>query len=1550
MIRATAPWRLGALVAPLFALFSVDRTVFAQFDGEAPNSRLTHYPTSYTCTSEGLEMGFEWAASDRETKRFIAIVPPKAEIKPQILEADMEPAAGPVTDGATQPLQEDKAWLDQTGITRIFSSQPVGYFRHYRVVELRVIPLFQGKLHEMRLRKLRWVYRWQPAYRAPEPFRDEAIVRKDQGFGSILPRLIINPEALGMYADPNPPDGENVPATGPLTLARLAAGKRPLLRFDVDRNGLYRIDLGQSPPTDGPAPSLEHLQLYEEGKPVPLYLHKDPARPKDPPELVFYGVASSSKYTRLNRYWLAEDRERPPVRIPEAPVEKAWQSLKPETAFNEALTIEQDNELVIHADNFLTISEFQWAWGELPPADMPTSAIASSQAEGKAWFRETTFDLPGLADPEGQTKFDAHFYFGNNARLDNAVTIEVRINNAAPQMLTLHDADDIVRSFPISNGVLRETSNTLSVKFAQNQGPLGRKDSVYFDNLIAHYRRRFEMPEHGFTFAGDTWSTTTAWRHYAVKGKVPARPLVLEVANALKPKILAHQIDADGVLHFGQKEGGQALYRVLSLDAISTPTAIETAAVADVTKQDTPVDYLIIAHPMFLDLLDPLVAVLREQDKWRVRVVDVNDIYATFDWGLEGPIAIKQYLAWTMRHWPGGGPSYVLLVGDCTSDYRNDFRNKVRNFVPTYTYERGAHAEKWASEHWYTTVCGSDDYPDLLLGRLSVNSRQDAKTLIDKIVRYRRHPTVGPWRSRVTYVADNGEFDEHSEIVRRQARHFALSAQPIYLDALPWEDNFYLPPEAVEEMIQEDGFCKVSPVTTTRILNAFNAGTAFLAYRGHGSPNIWADERIWFGGDSPNSDIQLMRNQDHLPFVVNMTCNSGAIDYPEPPWNLCISEDFMRSPTGGVIAMFVPSGPGVPPSHLRLSEELAHVMFTENVRAMGDIAYLTEYRYLLKNYPIEMIKMFLYLGDPACRIQLPERTERLTVSRSVLTARTRESVRVSGKADLGPGQKGVLGLYSPKDERRFEMPLAFGADGTFAQGLALNPIDEAGTWTLRTYIWNEATGHDLAGWAQLTVVHPGVALTDLRVEPAAGTLKAGEATTLVCVVANPTPLRINSPTLRVYRWLGNERSVVFERRLSFGPRERQIIRVPFKSAEGAYRLEAEIVDSPRTLQEAAPSTRFRQMTGAAVGAKRESRIDLVPRSLSIQLMRAGPQYTRQTELAIGSIGGEPAEDVAVELKYSGADVETQKVGKIASGELRTVRFLKPVPRPDLPRNYAVALSWRAPGTSTTLRAERKGALTGGWPDLVIARDRIRFIDEANAQMFGNPTPTDGHTIYIEVPVKNIGSAPAAQSFSVEAFEGNPTGGKPLTDNAESITRRDIAFLDPGATKSVRFRWDTHNQAGLKALYFRLDGDQRVTESNELNNDTTQTVRVLTKGHLRTGKIFVNVPTAEEKKQQIRPLVATLYNDGETTMRAVIVEIFLGRNQEPEHKIGEVLLDEVPARSERLAVLRWKTTAELRTRVLETIRAQGNENAFSFFARQKGSSRRVTNLAPEVASR
>lgn len=1521
------------LVRSAFAVcfIVISGLAFAQVGGTPNSGQLVDKPTSCSSLSDRLVLSCAWAEGQNTRKTLLVVVPPHENLIPRVLEAEFYPpsdAGNPTSATVPRPAE----WLNnQASIrSRMFSSVPIGYFRHYQIFEVRVEPSFRFQNTNMLMRTVRWEYRWTRPYQPARPLEDESLHRNDQGFGNLLPRLIANPDAMPRYGDPSPPEGE-LPAGLPgLTFSRLAAGKRPVLRLDIDKKALYRLDLDSIPVgSGGSKPDLESTHLHNLGQVVPLYLYDEQGATL---ELIFYGVPSDSKYTKENRYWLSLDPKAPPARMAEAPINEAWKSLEPEKSFPEALAIEQDNDLIIHADNFLTISDFRWVWGEIPAVDNPASvsAFLEEAPEEVAWFAETTFALPGMAEPKGQTQFEASFYI-SSPQLMKPVEVVVKINDAPPQTVPIRNSDELSRSFMVSNSLLDETSNTLKVYFQPGKMPEG--DGVYFDRLVAHYRRRFEVPEHGFTFSSDP-PTSSGWRHYALRGTIPPRPFILDVADTSKPRVIHSERDADGVLHFGQQERKPALYRVLSLDEISTPAVTPTASMEDVAEQKTPVDYLIISYGGFIDLLDPLVKSL-EKSNWRVRVVDVENVYASFNWGLLGPDAIKAFLAYTLRNWPGGGPTYTLFVGDCTSDYRNDFRNDVKNYVPTYTLERGPRAEKWASEHWFTTLCGMDDYSDIIMGRLSVNSREDAKTVIDKIVRYREKEVLGPWRRRIAYVADGGEsFADHSEQLRTGSKPPAFTGHRIYLDDFPWEDNFYLPPAVLEADIGRGHMAKVSPVMTTEILDTFNEGAAVITYRGHGSPNIWSDARVWFGGDSPNSDILMLRNGERLPLIVNLTCNSGAIDYPDPPWNLCISEDFHRSPTGGAVGLFVPTGPGIPTSHLRLSEEFHHTLFEENVRAMGDIVLMSKYRYLLRKHPLEMIKMFHFLGDPSCRLQLPQRVEPLEATPDIVSVTAGTTVKIAGRSDLGAGQKGTITLFSPKDDEVMSADLTFAADGRFEHALKLEPTDDPGSWTVRAYCWNESNGRDLAGWAIVGRVQPETVLEQFELRPNNVTLREGEPTTFVCVVANNSLLPADGIALEVRR-SGEEGKVIKRIEMDLGPGEKRTFEIPQKAEAGFYRYTATLSGPAQSLGEPSPGFLTKTIDKAVPGAESESRVAILPESLNISITRAGNRFSRHITLMAAAIGDDPVGQVEAVLRDESGSTETRKLDKLEPGRPLSLAFSRPVDTTDLPQKLSLDLTYkRNPSSETATLEDSIEIKKADFPDLTIDAGRIRFIDEGNRVQFGDPTPTAGHTVFIDVPIRNVGGGPAAQAISLEAYDGDPKkGGKKMQSGVDSMSRNQLSYLYPDKEETIRLRWDPVNNAGDHQIHFRVDGEMRITESDETNNEVVVPLRVLTKGKLATEKIYPQPPASLIKP--VQPLDAVVMNDGETTVRLVLVEYFLGTEQTDENKIGEVLVPEIGPNKQIRVRLDWKCT-------LDEFR-RGLKEKFCFLARLKGSTQRVTSV-------
>ena len=86
-------------------------------------------------------------------------------------------------------------------------------------------------------------------------------------------------------------------------------------------------------------------------------------------------------------------------------------------------------------------------------------------------------------------------------------------------------------------------------------------------------------------------------------------------------------------------------------------------------KRAKGADLVIIAHRDFLDQIEPLKA-LRQAQGLGVALIDVEDLYDEFNFGVKSSQAIKDFLALTRTNWRRP-PRFVLLVGDASFDPKN---------------------------------------------------------------------------------------------------------------------------------------------------------------------------------------------------------------------------------------------------------------------------------------------------------------------------------------------------------------------------------------------------------------------------------------------------------------------------------------------------------------------------------------------------------------------------------------------------------------------------------------------------------------------------------------------------------------------------------------------------------------------------------------------------------------------------------------------------------------------------------------------------------------
>jgi Peptidase family C25 len=389
---------------------------------------------------------------------------------------------------------------------------------------------------------------------------------------------------------------------------------------------------------------------------------------------------------------------------------------------------------------------------------------------------------------------------------------------------------------------------------------------------------------------------------------------------------------------------GVRRYLLASAEGIQPPASMHLATEL---QPVSGADYLILSPSGFMPALRGLIT-LRQSQGLRVAVENLQAIYDAFD-GRPTPDAIHAYLENAYTTW-NPRPAYLLLVGDGTFDpklYRADSKETV---LPPYLADVDPWMGEAAADNRYALLDGGaqgggDILPDLLVGRLPVNTITETQTVVDKIVRYETAPYPGGWNSNVVFVADNadtaGDFAADSDQLAS-----AFIQAPFTPRAI-----FYAPPATT---VMD---------THQAILTRWNAGAGLILYNGHSSVRQWAAERLFH-----RDDVVALRNSSRLPVVLEMTCLTGLFD---EPGGTTLDETLLREAGGGAAAVWGPTGLGVATGHQQLAQGFLASAFQRHEGTIGAGTLSGKLKLVASgSSALDLVDTFNLLGDPATILNL----------------------------------------------------------------------------------------------------------------------------------------------------------------------------------------------------------------------------------------------------------------------------------------------------------------------------------------------------------------------------------------------------------------------------------------------------------------------------------------------------------------------------------------------------------------------------------------------------
>lgn len=383
------------------------------------------------------------------------------------------------------------------------------------------------------------------------------------------------------------------------------------------------------------------------------------------------------------------------------------------------------------------------------------------------------------------------------------------------------------------------------------------------------------------------------------------------------------------------------------------------------------IDALFIYHKDFEAAAQQLAQHRESHSGMTVALAEIGQVFNEFSSGSQDPVAIRDMAR--MLYQRGDPFRYLLLFGDGSFDYRNRYGFEDNsNYVPVFeTEESMAPIFAFPSDDYYGLLDENeggdlDGAMDIAVGRLTVASATDASRAVQKIIHYDTSPkTLGDWRNRLTFVADDEDGNTHI----RQADGIANDTENEY-------GNFNINKIYFDAYKQQPSSGGDSyPGATAAINSSVFKGQLLVNYLGHGGPTSWAQERVL-----QETDINNWQNPDKLPLFVTATCSFAGYD---DPTKVSAGERIFLRQNGGGIALFSTTRAVFASSNEALTLAVYEEVFE---RVDGEYPTIGEVLRRGKNNFIQgstsdNARKFALIGDPTMHLALPtHQVQTLTVN------------------------------------------------------------------------------------------------------------------------------------------------------------------------------------------------------------------------------------------------------------------------------------------------------------------------------------------------------------------------------------------------------------------------------------------------------------------------------------------------------------------------------------------------------------------------------------------
>ena len=472
---------------------------------------------------------------------------------------------------------------------------------------------------------------------------------------------------------------------------------------------------------------------------------------------------------------------------------------------------------------------------------------------------------------------------------------------------------------------LRAGSNELSVEVLGDTGY--STDVVYLDAFTLNYQRRLDLTDGAFQFEVANADNRATFRVANAANDV----LVLRNRGGALARV-GGVGDADNSYRFAfsARRGD----RVIVLRP-GQPQAVVAIAPAGAVIDPTPgaaAQLLVIAHPSFVDAIQPLVEARRAAGI-STRVIDVEALYAFHSNGQPDPVAIQASIEYAHNRL---GTRYVLFVGDDNFDYKDRLGLGAVSFVPTQ-YAQTTPIVRFAPVDSLYGDVGLDGDQDVVISRMPARTVSELQVMVAKAIDYATQAN----RGHAVFATDRAQ----------PGLSFLAASQQMQSDlGASW---------SVQRVDLDTYATTMVASARSDLAAALASGQSLTSYYGHGFPGAWGSDRLLAA-----SDISAIADVPPTALVQFACWSTYFVD----PRSESLAHALLANP-GGVAVMIGQSALGYTQSNTELARTLLPRLATLSI-GEALLAAKAELATSATTLP-DVTVGALMLGDPTLQVRAP---------------------------------------------------------------------------------------------------------------------------------------------------------------------------------------------------------------------------------------------------------------------------------------------------------------------------------------------------------------------------------------------------------------------------------------------------------------------------------------------------------------------------------------------------------------------------------------------------